>query len=44
MDSIGVKTVSWIAWVEMERGDREGVVVVAGTGYEGYWMEVPPLT
>jgi len=44
MDAIGGNAGSWIAWVEGGRGDREGVDLMAGFGYEGYRMEVLPLT
>jgi len=44
MDASGGNAGSWIAWVEGGRGDREGVDVMAGFGYEGYWMGVLPLT
>jgi len=44
MDAIGGNTGSWIAWVERGGGDREGVDVMAGCGYEGYWIEVLLLT
>lgn len=43
MDAIGGNAGSWIAWVEGRGGDMEGLDVMAGLVYEGYWMGVVPL-
>ena len=36
MDAIGGNAGSLIAWVEVGGGDREGIDVTTGLGYEGY--------
>jgi len=44
MGVIGGNPGSWIAWIVRGGGNRGGVDVMAGLWYEGYWMEVLPLT